>query len=131
MSSMSEVPVASAVLPGAKPPLARLRVRFWAAASPVTLIVSVLAVVAVPQLTPSVWMAPAAVRDTVVVALEVIATVTVAVALSKEQPTAALAGAAVTPVARRAATAARRPARRGRFRRTPCMVGRTPGEGWR
>src|SRR3954471_13214840 len=95
VSSISETfGAVSAVLPGAKPPLARSTVRGWLALSPATLIASVFVTVAVPQLTALAWMAPAAVRDSVTPLAGVAETDTVAVALSKVQVTAAWAGEA-------------------------------------
>ena len=61
-NSISDVPVPSAVAPGAKPPLARSIRAPWPPSAPVTAILSVFATVAVPHCTPSTSIWPPAVR---------------------------------------------------------------------
>ena len=60
--SISDVPVPSAVAPGAKPPLARSNRAAWAPSAPATVILSVFVTVAVPHCTPPTWIWPPAVR---------------------------------------------------------------------
>ena len=59
-NSISDVPVPSAVAPGAKPPLARSIRAVWAPSAPATVILSVFVTVAVPHWAPPTWIWPPA-----------------------------------------------------------------------
>ncbi len=91
-NSISDVPVPSAVAPGAKPPLARSIRAPWPPSAPVTAILSVFATVAVPHCTPSTSIWPPAVRA-IVAASAAPVIVTEAVPELNVQATVALARA--------------------------------------
>ena len=91
-NSISDVPVPSAVAPGAKPPLARSIRAAWAPSAPATVILSVFVTVAVPHCVPPTAIWPPVARAIVAASFGAVI-VTETVPALNVQLTAAPAGA--------------------------------------